>query len=437
MNVSEYKFSNYIFVITGMSYLVDSSGTSKVVKAHEEIFKSNGIGYVAVFPISRSRGEGADWHCKTTGCYGFAIDGRFIGVKTANEVLNVLIRLNEIGKNCIGILIHHVIRNDLSEIRHMIEKIKYVPIIYYLHDFYTCCVNPNLMKNDFQSCIEGNVSCDGCNYQKKRKDHLGKIKRFLQVFIERITFVAPSEYTRNHWIYFYPEYANKVIVIPHQKAIGEYGGNKEAVSDKEALRLGFVGAQKHIKGWDVFRKIVEKSRHAGCKYEFYYFGNGKNELDGVKAVHVDIATQGKDAMINALREYNISAVFLVCVCGETYSYTAYESNAANCFIFAMASGGNIPYMVRKNKWGHVYSSEEELEHALLDEKELREEINEWKLTAKPGATGYLDNAEIIKLFSVRLRGKINWKIKRTSPSQAIKRSILNKIFIITRMKENK
>lgn len=107
----------------------------------------------------------------------------------------------------------------------------------------------------------------------------------------------------------------------------------------EPLRLGFVGAQKQIKGWVIFKNVVAAAKDAGCNYDFYYFGNGSEKVDGVTPVEVDIATQGKNAMINNLKEKRISAVFLVCVCGETYSYTTYESNAANCFIFAMQSGG--------------------------------------------------------------------------------------------------
>lgn len=84
MKLPACNFSNYIFVVTGMSYIIDSSGTSKVVKAHEDIFRAKGIGYVAIFPISRSRGEGAEWHCTTTGCYGFTVDGQFVGVINAH-----------------------------------------------------------------------------------------------------------------------------------------------------------------------------------------------------------------------------------------------------------------------------------------------------------------------------------------------------------------
>ena len=431
--MQECHFSKYVFVVTGMSYIIDASGTSKVVKAHEEIFCANGIGYVAIFPISRSRGEGANWHCMTTGCYGFTVDGKFVGVMTAKEVLNSLLEFDKVGKICIGILVHHIIRNNIDEVKWILEKIEDVPVIYYLHDFYTCCINPNLMKNDIQSCIDRDIPCEGCCYLEKKEKHLEEVHLFLRAFENRITFVAPAEYTKEHWIAFYPEYADKTIVISHQKAIGKYIGNKNIISNSEPLRLAFVGAQKRIKGWDTFKRVVAETRKMDCNYEFYYFGNGIEKVDGVKNINVDIATQGKDAMIECLRRNCISAVFLVCVWGETYSYTTYESNAANCFIFAMKSGGNIPYMVEKNNWGLVFSSEEDLIDEVLEEQNLRSSINNWKVNSAPGASSYQDNDKIVDMFIDSCNAKIEWKNSKSSILLRMKRFFLNKVFIARRI----
>ena len=240
MQMPECHFSRYVFVVTGMSYIIDSSGTSKVVKAHEDIFCANGIGYVAIFPISRSRGEGANWHCTTTGCYGFTVDGKFVGVMTAKEVLNTLLEFDKAGKICIGILVHHIIRNDIDEVKWILEKIENVPVVYYLHDFYTCCINPNLMKNDIQSCIDRDIPCKGCCYLGKKEEHLEKIQHFLRAFENRITFVAPAEYTKEHWIAFYPEYADKTearraFYAGDYKTVYEQLNNKKLGSSDEIM----------------------------------------------------------------------------------------------------------------------------------------------------------------------------------------------------------
>lgn len=437
ITMPECNFDKFIFVITGMSYIIDSSGTSKVVQAHEDIFKAHGIGYIAVFPISRSSGEGINWQVKTTGCYAFVIDGQFVSVMTANEVLNNLLQLQERGKNCIGVLIHHIIRNDIADIQWMLEKIQNVPVVYYLHDFYTCCINPNMLKNDTESCVDGGVSCDGCVYKDKRRNHLKTINSFLSSFGGRLSFAAPSEYVKNRWVTYHPEYADRVTVIPHQKSIGQYTGNKDVITDNEPMRLGFVGTQTHIKGWDIFKRTVAKLQEAGCNYEYYYFGHGQEQLPGVISVPVEIAKMGKDAMTRAIQEKRISAVFLVCVCGETYSYTMYESHAANSYILTMNKSGNIAYTVNKEKWGAVFETEDELIGALLDEKTFRKTVNGWKVEAEPGVAEYEDNDEVFHLFPKGAVGVIEWEKMGSTLHMAAKRIVLNSIFIATRLKSGK
>lgn len=54
---------------------------------------------------------------------------------TAKEVLNSISELDRAGKNCIGVLVHHIIRTDIAEVEWILEKIKDVPVVYYLHDF--------------------------------------------------------------------------------------------------------------------------------------------------------------------------------------------------------------------------------------------------------------------------------------------------------------
>lgn len=434
MKLPECKFKQYIFVVTGMSYIIDSSGTSKVVKAHEEIFKSHGIGYVAIFPISRSGGQGAEWHVKTTGCYAFIINGRFVHVMTATEVLNALQQLQKEGKLCTGILIHHVIRNDIHEIQWILSKIQHVPVIYYLHDFYTCCINPNMLKNDNQTCVDGGVSCEGCCYAEKRKKHLQIMKNFLSSFGNRLEFIAPSDYVKERWAKYYPEYKEKVAVIPHQKCVGEYLGNKEPLRNNEPVRLGFVGSQIHVKGWDIFKKTIAMLQKHKCNYEYYYFGNGKEELSGVTNIKVDIASMGKDAMIEALKEKRISAVFLVCVWGETYSYTMYESHAANSYILTMKESGNIAYTVNKENWGLVFDNEEDLISMLLDETKFRTMVNEWKINAKPGPQKYLDNDAILQMFPTTTNVKIQKSEFSESIMKRAKRSLLHYLFVLTRLR---
>jgi hypothetical protein len=181
------------------------------------------------------------------------------------------------------------------------------------------------------------------------------------------------------------------------------------------MRIGFVGTQTHVKGWDIFKRTVAKLQEAGCNYEYYYFGHGQEQLPKVTNVPVEIAKMGKDAMTRAIQEKRISAVFLVCVWGETYSYTMYESHAANSYILTMSKSGNIAYTVGKENWGRVFETEDELVKTLLDEKSFRDIVNEWKISAEPGAAEYEDNDAMTEVFTQNHSGRVSWKHKANTP----------------------
>lgn len=396
-----------IFVITGGDYLRDSSGTSKVVKAHEDIFLHEGYEYVVMFPISLSRGNGAERRTITTGCYGLAVDGTFRGIFTPNQVLRYLSDQQEAGKVIAGVLIHHIIRSRISEIKYIVERIECVKVVFYLHDFYTCCFNYNLLRNDETSCVGKMDMCKGCSYEKLRKKHMPEVADLFRSIENRVAFVAPSDYVRNQWGKYYPQYAEKAVVISHQKSEGQYEGNRNLLSHAAKIRIGYVGAQTKPKGWEIWKDILDKLPNAKEDYDFYYFGNGLEEIEGMTKVCVEIHRQGKDAMIQALRDNQIDVVLLGSVWGETYSYTLYEAHAANCYVLAMETGGNIAYTVQHENWGRVFNSNEDIIDFLSDKTSVVELLNKWNQEVAPGAMLYHDNDDIIELYEHIDNGAIN------------------------------
>lgn len=429
MRLIKQSFDKYVFVVTGMSYIVDASGTSKVVQAHQDIFQTKEIGFVSIFPICKNYKKSTI----KTGCYALIINGHLISIISAKEVLNCLLQMHTEGKKCIGILIHHIIRNDLNEISFMLNRIDNVPIIYYLHDFYTCCTNYNMLKNDEISCIDNNLNCDNCVYARKNEVHIKKIKLFLIEFEERMTFVAPSGYVKEKWSKFYPKYANKTIVIPHQTCLGQYLGNKTPLKRDETIRIAFVGKQISTKGWDYYKRILRRLQNNRFHYSFYYFGKPKEHIKEVHEVYVDISKMGKNAMINAIRDSKIDIVLLLSTVAETYSYTMYESHAANAFIITTNTSGNIACTTIKERWGKVFDTEDEILSFLMNEKKTRETINEWKKDAAPGCDEYEDNNEIVDLFPQNKMGSINWSKKR-SLADSIKSFVVFWIFTLMRLK---
>ena len=173
-----FPFDNYIFIITGMSYIIDSSGTSKAVKAHQHIFNDNRIGTVTIFPITKSLEKAGKNITYISGCFGLTVNGSFIQVLTCSDVICFLKGLESSSVKCKGILVHHLIRNNIEYIDRIINSIHNVPIIFYLHDFYTCCVNPQLLKNKQQPCRDCYRDCDECYFKKSNAKHLVVIHKF-------------------------------------------------------------------------------------------------------------------------------------------------------------------------------------------------------------------------------------------------------------------
>lgn len=428
------KSLKYVFVVTGMSYIIDSSGTSNVVKAHQKIFVNEGINYVVIFPISRSKGEGINWHVTTTGCYALVINGVFIRVMTTKQVVNYLMNYQKAGNRCIGILIHHLIRNNLSDIEHILQKINDVPIIFYLHDYYTVCFNHNMLKDDEISCIDDEMSCKGCVYEEKRDKHKAAISSFIDLFSNRITFVAPSQYTLERWLHYYPQFQKISTFIPHQKCLGKYSDNKSIIPETAPIRIAFIGTQTHAKGWDIYKKIVQDLVKAKCNYDFYYFGKGKEQIQQIKNIFIETSKMGKNAAINELRNNKIDVVFLTSIWAETYSYTMYESIASNAYIITLNNSGNIAYTVRMENLGRVFESAESIKEFFSKEKDFRSELNNWKQNAKPGFERYDDNDDILHFFPTSSHATISGPLESITCLQALKSFALNILFRNCRLK---
>ena len=361
------KFDRYVLVISGFCYITDSSGTSKVVKAHEEIFNESGIDYIVLHPMN-PRGI-------YTKCYGVVVNGKYYGVRTYKEILFEIVGLN---KYPTGILIHHIINTEISNVKLILEIFKDIRIVFYLHDFYSYCINPKMLKDDRYFCAYENVNCCGCKYQNTREKHFEKINEFFKYFEKKITFVSPSDFTKKIWINLFPQYKEKVVVIPHLTGIGVYYKNKICKNSENPLKIGYVGAQNYAKGWEIFKKCFSTANRNGCDYRYFSFGKANERIDGIVNIDVQIHLQGKNAMIEALRNNEIDVVFLCSVCPETYSYTLYESMAANCFIVTTEFSGNIATVIKKEGFGCVFSSIDDLERCFSNEECFKKMINEWK-----------------------------------------------------------
>lgn len=356
----------YVISIGINDYRNGLGGTNKVILAHEELFCKSGYHYLYISPVKILGKKSSFWEV--------ILNHKHMGIKNTNNLLAYLKVLSKKGQFC-EVHIHHLLNAQIKEVDKLLAYIV-CSIKFYIHDYYSICPSIRQLYNDSNFCGKGQVSdekCSGCCYYKLDKERQKEIQCFFEKYSYRTIFIAPSYTAKEIWASAYPEYGDKVRVIYHQKYIGEYRGNNSRVRRK--IKLAYVGEQIGLKGWDIWKELIRKL--PAEEYDFYYFGRKKEEVEGLTNISVDFH-ESLSAMVEALRNAEIDCVILWSIWPETYSYTYYESSAANTFVLTNQLSGNIAAQVRKRKNGIVVDDAASLIELLCNTKTFREKINEYK-----------------------------------------------------------
>lgn len=270
------------------------------------------------------------------------------------------------------IIINNLINLDFNMLDSILDRIKYNNIIYYIHDFSCICSNIKMIYNNEFFCDSINENwklCNSCIENEKRKLIYNYHKKLFNR--ENIVLICPSENTKKYIEKAFPLAKSRIDIIPHFK-FKTSNRNKNDKNNKKKLRIAYVGYKHKQKGWDVFKELVNKFKD---DYEFYCLGKTDEHIDGVKEYSVSFIEDGKFAMINKLKKYDIDIGLLWSTCPETYSYTYYECYAANVFVITNKLSGNINDQVLKNNNGISCESEEELFELLENESSIRKYVN--------------------------------------------------------------
>lgn len=385
--------NNAIIVISFEDYKMNMGGTGKAIRSQELVVKSAGYSEVFICPfhLLNKMTDDSRWLIR--------IDGKLIGVKSIEEVCLYLKKMELAGVYFAGIQIHHMKNVELSELTSILQSIN-CKIVFYIHDFYSVCPrgNGNLMLDDNNVCDIKNISLDKCKLCVNHTKRHDEIAQLLWKFKDRLTFVAPSDACKSVWIKRYPQYAENVTVLYHQKFKGSYTGNNKLIRDDTFVKIAFVGVPTSTKGWNDFITLVSKLKNT-TNYEFFAFGNGTEEVDSVKNIIVDYRQKDK-TMTQLLRKHEITVVLLLSKCPETYSYTYYESLAANAFVLAYGGSGNIKDQVLQRKNGHIFNNLDELQSYLENELQVRADINDYRKRKNDIPAQLTENADFITQFDM-------------------------------------
>ena len=293
-----------ILAISYEDYVFNSGGVNKVILAQSEIAMSHGYSVVYLCPFHVAKGliGKSQWLVR--------VDNEIAMVGTDNDVLTYVGILSKDNYVISGIQIHHLKGINLDSLMNILNSIT-GNIYFYIHDYYTICpyASGNLLKDDDSLCevIEGKTpKCKECS---RFNGNTRLIREFIYCLSKRTKFIAPSESCKKIWTSYYKEFADKTIVIYHQKLVGNYYGCNEQLDLNSNVNLAFVGKQSSTKGWEDFKYIVS-SLAGRSEYNFFCCGNGNEIVNKVKKIEIDFHN-GLDAMTCALRDNKIDVVLLL------------------------------------------------------------------------------------------------------------------------------
>lgn len=369
-------------------YIV-SAGTEKYIQLQTDCFSKNDLDTVLIFPIRKKAGLSIfGW--------GLIINKEFKGAFDEEALKN---RLTDYAspKECRGVFVHHLLWSQVESLGRILSFAD--QIVFYIHDYYTCCVQQNLLRNATEYCGDGTISddkCGGCQYYHDSVVEKEKIRAFLDSFKE-VKIIAPSTVAKDVWLEGFPEYESSVEVLDHLLVSTEPGDTRPELED-EIINIAFVGNGMVSKGWNQWQEAVsDMSPDVKKLYHFYHLGTGTGDIKDVEHVSVDICKDGPDAMVKKLQELNIHIAVLFSIWPETYSYTFFEALEAKCFVITNKESGNIARQVQEYANG-IIINKDGLKELLLENQKLKDFVNYYYKNKTVNMTkvyneGYMDLLE--------------------------------------------
>lgn len=363
------RYTDAVIALSHSDYRISLGGTEKVIHQEQNELARRGISYIQIYGISDDMGEYRRlWGQRV----GVNIDGVPAGSFTVIQLVLILAILVEDARLCIpAVHIHHLMRFDLSGVKFLVTVIHSERIRIFIHDYYTICPQFNLLKNEKEFC-GGTCSADDCRFRSEKESHFLGMRRLF----DRLDFevIAPSDIAAGIWRKAYPEYGERVRIVPHlvYKEIPKKNGKRLQRLATRAYRprIAFLGREEFAKGLEAWWRLVGH-QELRKRYDFFHLGIAGLRKPGVRYVDVSFLKEGDNAMLKALHEHEIDGVFLWSIWPETYSFTLYEAFGENCFVITNSMSGNIAAQIETGSRGAVFNDEKQLWEAMQDTERIK------------------------------------------------------------------
>jgi len=358
------KHVNGVIAFSHSDYLISLGGTEKVLHQEQNELAIRGISYIQIYGIPD---DGSEYQELPGQRVGLNIDGVPAGTFTMIQLVLILSILVEDGRlRILAAHMHHLMRFHLPGVKFLLSVIHFERIRVFVHDYYTICPQFNLLKNGKDFC--GGTCTDGdCSFFEKKKIHFFRLNEFFKDLDFEV--ITPSEVAAGIWLKDYPEYGERVRIVPHlvYKEMPIKNGDrlKRLTTPMYRLRIAFLGREDLSKGLESWWRLVS-CPELSKQYDFFHLGAAGIQKPGVRYVDVSFLKDGNNAMVKALNENKIDAVFLWSIWPETYSFTLYESFSANCFVITNPMSGNIAAQLDASSRGIIFDDEQQLWDAMQD-----------------------------------------------------------------------
>lgn len=351
----------FILVLSHDDYLSHVGGVQLNLTDERINANANGIAFVQVFPLENkltlSQESAQEYFL------GVNVDDQFLCSIRGDLFLE---SIHHIKPKLDRLEIHHLMGHSGDFISRLLSGMKEARKIFWAHDFFSACPNFTLLRNDKYPCCAPEIdsnSCLVCKYFGPRVQH----KAFFdEIFGENeFELVAPSKFALDFIQSHTSLKPTQIYTHPHA-AIEETDQAKTQPDPRDPLRIGYLGAPMRHKGWDVFEQMTDVYL-GNPSYKFMVFSALRPPRGNYDHVKVEVNAADRNAMVSAVKNSRVDAVILWSLSPETFSFTLYESRAANCFIITNSFSGNIAATIKDlPEEGIVYSDAEELTKAFAD-----------------------------------------------------------------------
>ncbi|SFI52210.1 Glycosyltransferase involved in cell wall bisynthesis [Treponema bryantii] len=194
-----------------------------------------------------------------------------------------------------------------------------VPVNYDIHDYHCVWYETHFVHNG-KYLSEEELRKSVLNYAFRKITFEQWYKNWFDFFAHVQTITAFSQSSKDIFNKFYPEYIDKVTVVPHSL---DYIKSGTLTKLPEKFTIGIFGMIRGAdKGCNVVHSFLEYSKNKD--YQIYINGELSKEC---KVISENIHYMGRydvERLDKLIEEQGISTVLFPSICPETFSYTVSE-----------------------------------------------------------------------------------------------------------------